>query len=223
MGLQRSKAALVQNILRSARNEALSLSASEAATNAARELLAAYRQLAREPVTPEMQAEVRRFYREEFMPALTKRAAIEPPEDSLLPTTPTGWYLHYHYIATGPKPYGDETNQPLGHRQERLRAGGRPGVLPELQGVVNRLGSGKPHPGGPRDPRRVLQSRTDLRSGHQPDQRSLCGEQDVETRAEPAQFAERGRLQGGRFRGVLPGTWRSESLCRARPSSTVRA
>ena len=84
----------------------LSLSASSAATNAARELLAAYRQLAREPVTAEMQAEVKRFYREEFVPALTKRSAIDPPEDSLLPTTPTGWYLHYHYIATGPKPYG---------------------------------------------------------------------------------------------------------------------
>ena len=68
--------------------------------------MAAYRQLAREPVTAEMQTEVRRFYREEFVPALTKRAAIDPPEDSLLPTTPTGWYLHYHYIATGPKPYG---------------------------------------------------------------------------------------------------------------------
>ena len=107
MGLQRSKAALVQNILRSARNEALSLSASEAVTNAARELLPAYRQLGREPVTAEMQAEVRRFYREEFRPALMKRTAIEPPQDSLLPTTPTGWYLHYHYIATGPKPYGE--------------------------------------------------------------------------------------------------------------------
>ena len=62
------------------------------------------------------------------MPALVKRSAIEPPEDSLLPTTPTGWYLHYHYIATGPKPYGTETHQPLGHRQERLRAGGGPGA-----------------------------------------------------------------------------------------------
>ena len=61
MGLQRSKSALVQNILRSARNEVLSLSASQAVTDAVRELLAAYRQLAREPVTPEMQAEVETF------------------------------------------------------------------------------------------------------------------------------------------------------------------
>jgi hypothetical protein len=61
MGQQRSKTAMVRNILTSARNEVLSLSASSTTTNAARELLAAYRQLAREPVTAEMQTEVKRF------------------------------------------------------------------------------------------------------------------------------------------------------------------
>ena len=87
MGLQRSKAALVQNILRSARNEVLSLSASQGITDASRELLAAYRQIDREPVTPEMQTEVRRFYQEEFEPVLREHSAIDPPKDSLLPTT----------------------------------------------------------------------------------------------------------------------------------------
>jgi hypothetical protein len=91
--------------------------------------LAAYRQLAREPVTADMQTEVRRFYKKEFVPALTKHAAIEPPEDSLLPTTATGWYLHYHYIATGPKPYGTRRiNASATDRQDRLRASGRPPV-----------------------------------------------------------------------------------------------
>jgi len=141
MGLQRSKAALVQNILRSARNEALSLSASEAVTNAARELLPAYRLLARESVTPEMQAEVRRFYREEFRPALMKRTAIEPPQDSLLPTTPTGWYLHYHYVATGPKPYGQRringsATDKTAYGEAAARTSSR------LQNVINLLDQG---------------------------------------------------------------------------------
>ena len=87
---------MVQNILRSARNEVLSLSASSTTTNAAQELLAAYRQFPRESVTAEMQTEVKRFYKEEFVPALTKHSTINPPEDSLLPTTPTGWYLQSH-------------------------------------------------------------------------------------------------------------------------------
>lgn len=105
MGMQRSKSALVQNLLKSARNEVLSLSSSEDMTQAAKELLSAYRQIDRERVTPELQAQVRNFYRNEFEPALNQHSAIEPPEDSLLPTTTTAWYLHYHYVVNGPKPY----------------------------------------------------------------------------------------------------------------------
>ena len=75
-------------------------------TAATRELLASYRQLANEPVTDEMQTSVRDFYKDEFEPALKENAAIDATEGSLLPTTPTGWYLHYHYVATGEKPYG---------------------------------------------------------------------------------------------------------------------
>ncbi len=139
MGLQQSKAALVETILTSARNGVLSLSASRAGTDAARDLLAAYRQLANQPVTPEMQAEVRRFYRDEFEPALAKGAAIAPLAGSLLPTTQTGWYLHYHYIATGPKPYG--ARRPGGSSTDTSAYGKAVArVLPYLQAETARLG-----------------------------------------------------------------------------------
>ncbi|HEV7398521.1 MAG TPA: adenylate/guanylate cyclase domain-containing protein [Pyrinomonadaceae bacterium] len=139
MGLQRSKSALVQNLLKSARNEALSMSADEDTTRATRELLAAYRQLAQEPVTPEMQDEVRRFYREEFEPVLREHAAIDPPKDSLLPTTTTGWYLHYHYLAKGAKPYGpkNSTHSPTDKSAYGQVLARR---LPELEGEMRRLG-----------------------------------------------------------------------------------
>jgi class 3 adenylate cyclase len=139
ISLQRSKSALVQNILQSARNEVLSMSATKASTDAARELLAAYRQLASEPVTPEMQAEVRRFYHEEFEPELTKHSGIDPPEEALLPTTSTGWYLHYHYIATGPKPYGPRRIN-LSATDKSAYGQAVAKFLPELQGSVERLG-----------------------------------------------------------------------------------
>jgi class 3 adenylate cyclase len=139
MGLQRSKSALVQNILGSARNEVLALSASGGLTDATRELLAAYRQLAREPVTPEMQAEVRRFYREEFEPVLREHSAIDPPKDSLLPTTSTGWYLHYHYLVKGPKPYGSKnTNRSATDKSAYGQVVAR--RLPEIEGAIHRLG-----------------------------------------------------------------------------------
>jgi class 3 adenylate cyclase len=139
MGLQRSKVALIQLMLRSARNQVLALSASQGTTTAARELLAAYGQLDHEPITPEMQAEVRRFYREEFEPALTKHSAIEPPKDSLLPTTTTGWYLHYHYLATGAKPYSRENPN---HSATDGSAYGQVVArwLPAIEGAMQRLG-----------------------------------------------------------------------------------
>ena len=88
-----------------------------------------------------MQGEVRRFYREEFSPALSKRAAMEPPEDSLLPTTPTGWYLQYHYVATGPKPYGERRiNRSATDKSTYGQAVAR--ALLGLEGVINRLQQG---------------------------------------------------------------------------------
>lgn len=139
MGLQRSKAALVQNILKSARNGVLSLSGDEEITDAARELLAAYRQLDRERVTPEMQADVRNFYENEFEPVLNEHAAIDPPEDSLLPTTTTGWYLHYHYLVNGAKPYSpaNTTRSPTDKSAYAQVLARR---LPELEEAVRRLG-----------------------------------------------------------------------------------
>ena len=75
------------------------------------------------------------------MPALTKHAAIEPPQDSLLPTTPAEWYLEYHYIATGPKPYGERPinlsttdKSPYGQTVAR--------VVPGLEGAMKRLEQG---------------------------------------------------------------------------------
>src|SRR5262245_43503448 len=62
VGLQRSKSAMVKATLESARNEILSLAASNLVENASEELKAAYRQLVREPATAAMKAEVERFY-----------------------------------------------------------------------------------------------------------------------------------------------------------------
>jgi class 3 adenylate cyclase len=139
ISLQRSKAALVHHILKSARNEVLSLSGSPATTDAVRELSAAYRQLAREPVTSEMQEEVRRFYRKEFEPALAEKSAIKPPEGSLLPTTQVGWYLHYHYLATGKKPYSVEnTNRSTTDQSAYGQVVAR--RFAEIEGQVHRLG-----------------------------------------------------------------------------------
>jgi class 3 adenylate cyclase len=138
VGLQRSKSAMVKATLESARNEILSLSASQLVENASEELKAAYRQLDREPVTAEMKAEVDRFYQEEFIPALAEKSSLPPPEGGLLPTTSTGMYLHYHYFAKGQKPYGTRhLNQSATDKSVYGQAVAK--VLPMLNILVKRL------------------------------------------------------------------------------------
>jgi hypothetical protein len=68
-----------------------------------------------------------------------KNISVAPPEGSLLPTTSTGLYLHYHYIATGPKPYGTRSlNRSATDKSAYGQAVAR--YLPELSAVVDRLG-----------------------------------------------------------------------------------
>lgn len=139
MGMQRSKSALVQNLLKSARNEVLSLSSSEDMIQAAKDLLAAYRQLDHERIPPEVQAQVRSFYRDEFEPALNQHSAIDPPEDSLIPTTTTGLYLHYHYLVNGPKPY-KVSNITASSTDRSSYAQVLARTFPEIESTIRNLG-----------------------------------------------------------------------------------
>ena len=85
-----------------------------------------------------MQADGPTFLPRRVRPALAKRLALRLPEDSLLPTTSTGWYLHYHYIATGPKPYGDKrVNLSSTDKSAYGQAVAR--LLPELKADIDRL------------------------------------------------------------------------------------
>jgi class 3 adenylate cyclase len=130
---------MVKATLESARNEILSLSASQLVEKASEELKTAYRQLAREPVTKEMNAEVERFYQEEFIPALVEKSSLAPPEGGLLPTTSTGLYLHYHYFAKGQKPYGTRRmNLSVSDKSPYALAVAK--FLPMLNILVERLG-----------------------------------------------------------------------------------
>ena len=106
VSLQRSKAATVRALLVSMRNEALALASGERVIGSARDTVAAYRGLRDVQLTSEMTAAVRRFYAEEFDPALAKRLSVVPAQEASLPTTPVGWYLHYHYLVHGGHPYG---------------------------------------------------------------------------------------------------------------------
>ncbi|BCS35120.1 adenylate/guanylate cyclase domain-containing protein [Luteitalea sp. TBR-22] len=107
VGLQRSKAGIVKTMLAATRNEVLTLSGSDDVSAMSRQLMEEYRKLADVKVTPEMKAAVREFYAREFEPALAARTRLAPQPGAFLPTTERGWYLHYHYIVNGGRPYGE--------------------------------------------------------------------------------------------------------------------
>ena len=106
VGLQRAKTGIVRSMLTATRNEVLALSGSKGVSDAARLLAEQYRELSREPVTPSMKDAVRAFYTSEFEPALAARTRLAPATGAFLPTTEAGWYLHYHYLVNGTRPYG---------------------------------------------------------------------------------------------------------------------
>ena len=99
--MERSKAALVHNILRSHARGPWPVGI--ARRNERNPGLWRLIGSSLESQSRGVQTEVKRFYREEFRPELTKRSAIERPKTAA--ADHTEWLvLHYHYIATGPKP-----------------------------------------------------------------------------------------------------------------------
>jgi len=138
-GLQRSKASAVRTILAKSRSDVLAFSALPSVAEDATELLEAYRQLDSVPVTPEMDEAVRRFYQDEFDPALARHSAIKSPDGMFVPRTNPGRYLHYHYLAMGPRPYTGAGNlESKGDSSAYGRALAR--IRPRLGVSIERLG-----------------------------------------------------------------------------------
>ena len=139
ISLQRSKSGVVRAILTSARNEVVAFSASDTIVRAARESRAAYRELAQATITPEMRKAVETFYADEFQPALMQRLAVEPAAGAFVPANPAGLYLHYHYIQSAPRPYGQP--RPLASTTDTSHYAEVIGRLqPEIGANVKRFG-----------------------------------------------------------------------------------
>jgi class 3 adenylate cyclase len=86
------------------RAETVVLASSYAAIDASRQFIEAYRKLENVRIEPEMDATLRTFYQQTFVPELEKGEGRTVEIDSLLPETPAGRYLQYHYIAKNPFP-----------------------------------------------------------------------------------------------------------------------
>jgi class 3 adenylate cyclase len=73
-------------------------------TDALREFKAGYTKLASSSLTTEQQNGLNSFYKDEFIPKLSKNIEARPAMATYLPQTPEDRYLTYHYTANNPKP-----------------------------------------------------------------------------------------------------------------------
>jgi class 3 adenylate cyclase len=80
---------------------------SAVSTTAARAFIDAYKKLESVSVDPDMDAALRQFYSQTFLPALGKATDTEPEINELFPETAAARYLQYQYLATNPFPMGD--------------------------------------------------------------------------------------------------------------------
>jgi len=84
------------------------------ASEAAREFIDAFHELETVEIDAGKDAALRKYYREQFLPALANAAGAKPDINSVYPDTPAARYLQYEYIANNPFAEGD--------RSEMLRA-----------------------------------------------------------------------------------------------------
>ncbi len=68
-----------------------------------------------------MDAALRQFYQQTFVPALEKATGRTVEIDSLLPETPAARYLQYHYIAKNPFPIARKGRHAARRRRVRLQ------------------------------------------------------------------------------------------------------
>ena len=102
-----TRADQIEQFIERLRTETRVIGGSAMSTDAARAFIDAYSKLEDVTVEPEMDAGLRQFYQQTFMPALGKAMDTEPEINTLIPETPAARYLQYHYIAKNPFPLGD--------------------------------------------------------------------------------------------------------------------
>jgi class 3 adenylate cyclase len=105
--LRTSRAREVQAYLAGVRNNAITLSASPIAIAAMRSFREAFAQLEKEADLPQTaNAQLSRFYRQQFIPQLQPNVEGVPSADTYIPKTQVGQYLQYYYLAANPNPMG---------------------------------------------------------------------------------------------------------------------
>jgi class 3 adenylate cyclase len=101
-----SKADRIEAYFKNINNHTQTLSEDPSIVSALQDFTAAHRKLQDAPMTPTIDRQLTSYYRDAFLPRLTKSEIGTPVIESYLPKTPAARYLQYHYIAANPHPVG---------------------------------------------------------------------------------------------------------------------
>lgn len=106
--LRASKAYQIEAYITTIRNHIQTLSEDPFVIATMRDFSDASLQLDTAQISPDAKAELRTYYRTEFLPRLAKTDQGTPVLDSFLPETSAAEYLQYHYIVENPNPVGQK-------------------------------------------------------------------------------------------------------------------
>jgi HAMP domain-containing protein len=101
-----SKAYQIESYFKNIQNHTQTLSEDPSVVTAMQEFATAYRQLQSAQVPDSFDQTIATYYRNEFLPRLTKVEEGSPILQSYTPKATASRYLQYHYIAANPKPVG---------------------------------------------------------------------------------------------------------------------
>ncbi len=120
-----SKAYQIESYFKNIQNHTQTLSENPAIVSAMQEFEAAYQQLQTASIPDSFDQKTAGYYRNEFLPRLSKTEAGSPILESYTPKASGSRYLQYHYIAANPNPVGKKhfLNDPQdGSQYSRLHA-----------------------------------------------------------------------------------------------------
>ncbi len=101
-----SKADRIEAYFKNIQNHTQTLSESPTIAAAIQDFTAAHRKLQTATITPAIDQQLTSYYRDSFLPRLTKTDLGTPVIESYTPKDPAARYLQYHYIAANPNPVG---------------------------------------------------------------------------------------------------------------------
>ncbi len=101
-----SKADRIEAYFKTIQNHTQTLSENPTTSLAIQEFTAAHQKLQTVPISPTIDQQITNYYRDTFLPRLSKTEIGTPVIESYLPKAPSARYLQYHYIAANPHPVG---------------------------------------------------------------------------------------------------------------------